>query len=132
MFKHTNVNLKLTVTDPTLFINLTSGEVYEVITDEDGSCFLKGYYLCESDELVSIITLGEYEEPGFRVEVVKNPDIIQLTRQELITIMEDAFIDGWKTQDHDWSGPEDFLRLHREYDESSETTVAIDDLKAGV
>ncbi|MCJ8478653.1 hypothetical protein MOO17_11490 [Escherichia coli] len=61
-----------------------------------------------------------------------DPNIIQLTRQELITIMEDAFIDGWKTQNYDWSGPEDFLRLHKEYDESSETTIAIDDLKAGV
>lgn len=127
MFNNTNVQLKLTVTDPTLFTNLTSGEIYEVITDEDGSCFLKGYYLCESYELVSIITLGEYEEPGFRVETVQKPDIIQLTRQELITIMEDAFIDGWKQcSDGDFYEPEDFLQ-----DGSSETVTAIADIKAG-
>lgn len=29
------------------------------------------------------------------------PDTITLTRQELITIIEDAFIDGWNTQDND-------------------------------
>ena len=58
-------------------------------------------------------------------------ETVTMTRLELITVMEDAFIDGWKTKDNDWSGPEDYLRLHKEYSESSETTVAIDDLREG-
>lgn len=55
-----------------------------------------------------------------------------LTTEELITILEDAFIDGWNTCDNDWSDAEAYLRSHKEYGESSETTTAIDDLKADV
>lgn len=54
---------------------------------------------------------------------------VTMTRLELLTIIEDAFIDGWKTHDNDWVGPEAYLEKHKEYNESSETTIAIDDLK---
>lgn len=38
---------------------------------------------------------------------------IHLTREELQTIMEDAFIDGWKQgQESDWYDAEDFLYYH--------------------
>lgn len=62
---------------------------------------------------------------------------IHLTREELQTIMEDAFIDGWKQgQESDWYDAEDFLYYHRTapVDEQthSETTLALIDLKAGV
>ncbi|QGZ16253.1 hypothetical protein Hena1_00770 [Erwinia phage Hena1] len=58
-------------------------------------------------------------------------DQITISRLELITIVEDAFADGWKTKDNDWSGPEDYLRLHKEYGDSCETTIALDGLKSG-
>lgn len=54
---------------------------------------------------------------------------ITLTPLELITIMEDAFIDGWNTKDCDWVGPEEFLAFHKEYGDKSETTLAIDGIK---
>lgn len=57
---------------------------------------------------------------------------LTLTRLELITIMEDAFIDGWNKNDNAWTDAEAFLAHHKEYDDSSETTIAIDDLKMGV
>lgn len=62
---------------------------------------------------------------------------IHLTREELQTIMEDAFIDGWKQgQESDWYDAEDFLYYHTTapVDEQthSETTLALIDLKAGV
>ncbi len=42
-------------------------------------------------------------------------DEITLTRLELKTIIEDAFIDGWKQgQDSDWFEAEDFLKDHEE------------------
>lgn len=42
-------------------------------------------------------------------------DKIVLTRLELKTIIEDAFIDGWKQgQDSDWFNAEDFLYDHEE------------------
>lgn len=53
---------------------------------------------------------------------------VSLTYFELRTIIEDAFIDGWNTQDDDWVGAEAFLRLHKQYGESCDTTKAIDDL----
>ena len=54
---------------------------------------------------------------------------ITLTPLELITIMEDAFIDGWNTKDCDWIGPEDFLSFSKEYGDKSETTTAIEGIK---
>lgn len=62
---------------------------------------------------------------------------IHLTRDELQTIVEDAFIDGWKQgQESDWYDAEDFLYYHMTapVDEQthSETTLALIDLKAGV
>ncbi|HCJ8320371.1 hypothetical protein JR325_gp102 [Escherichia phage tuntematon] len=132
MYNPTGILLKLTVTDPTLFTKLASGEVYEVMKDDDGWCYLCGYFLCDAEELESIVTKGFYEEPGFRVETTQKPDTITLTRQELITIIEDAFIDGWNTQDNDWGGPEAFLEHHKAYGEFCETTVALDNLKEGL
>lgn len=42
-------------------------------------------------------------------------DKIVLIREELKTIIEDAFIDGWKQgQDSDWFNAEDFLKDHEE------------------
>lgn len=42
-------------------------------------------------------------------------DKISLTRLELKTIIEDAFIDGWKQgQDSDWFDVNDFLKDHEE------------------
>lgn len=58
-------------------------------------------------------------------------EVITMSRLELIIIMEDAFIDGWKTKDSDWASPEDYLELHKEYNDKSETTMAIDLLKEG-
>lgn len=62
---------------------------------------------------------------------------IHLTREELQTIMEDAFIDGWKQcQESNWYDAENFLYYHMTVpvDEPthSETTLALIDLKAGV
>lgn len=65
------------------------------------------------------------------VERASLNDPIPMTRGQLITIIEDAFIDGWKTHDNDWVGPEAYLEKHKEYNESSETTIAIDNLKEG-
>lgn len=65
------------------------------------------------------------------VKRVSLNDPIPMTRGQLITIIEDAFIDGWKTHDSDWAGPEAYLKKHKEYNESSETTIAIDNLKEG-
>ena len=62
----------------------------------------------------------------------KLKETLTLTRLELITIMEDAFIDGWNKNDNAWMDAEAFLAFHKEYDESSETTIAIDNLKMGV
>lgn len=58
-------------------------------------------------------------------------DQITISRMELIIIIEDAFIDGWKTKDIDWCGPEGYLKHHKEYGESCETTIALDGLKSG-
>lgn len=55
---------------------------------------------------------------------------IELTKEELITIIEDAFIDGWNTKDRDWAGAESYLKHHKEYGDSCETTVALDDLRS--
>lgn len=60
-------------------------------------------------------------------------DKIVLTRLELRTIMEDAFIDGWKQgQDSDWFNPEDFLKDHEEpviiAETQCETAIAIKNL----
>lgn len=57
-------------------------------------------------------------------------DKIILTRQELVTIIEDAFIDGWNTKDSDWYRAEDYLEHHKDYNESCETTIALDDIKS--
>lgn len=58
-------------------------------------------------------------------------DKITISRMDLITIIEDAFADGWKTNDNSWSGPEHYLRLHKEYGDSCETTIALDGIKSG-
>lgn len=55
-------------------------------------------------------------------------DKITLTRLELKTIIEDAFIDGWNTQDNDWCGPQAYLESHEEYGDSCETTEALKNL----
>ena len=59
-------------------------------------------------------------------------DKIPMTRGELITIIEDAFSDGW-TKGHwsEWGGPESFLEHHKEEGDSCETTIALDGLKSG-
>lgn len=54
---------------------------------------------------------------------------LTLTRLELKTIIEDAFIDGWNTQDNDWSGPGAYLELHEEFGDSCETTDLLKDLQ---
>ncbi|BBK09235.1 hypothetical protein [Klebsiella phage 05F01] len=55
---------------------------------------------------------------------------ITLTPLELITIMEDAFIDGWnKAEQNEWWDPKLFLELYKEEGDSSETTTAIEDIK---
>lgn len=53
---------------------------------------------------------------------------ITLTKLELKTIIEDAFIDGWKTQDNDWSSPESYLENHDEFGDSCETNEALKNL----
>lgn len=64
-------------------------------------------------------------------------DKIVLTRLELKTIIEDAFIDGWKQgQESDWYDAEDFLHYHVNPDGSeeethSETTIALKNLMEG-
>lgn len=60
-------------------------------------------------------------------------DKIVLTRLELRTIMEDAFIDGWRQgEDSDWFDPEDFLKDHEDpvilEETKCETAVAIKNL----
>lgn len=55
-------------------------------------------------------------------------DKITLTRLELKIIIEDAFIDGWNTQDNDWASAEAYLEHHAEYDEECETTIALKNL----
>lgn len=55
-------------------------------------------------------------------------DKIILTRLELKTIIEDAFIDGWNTQDNDWASAEAYLEHHNEYHEECETTIALKNL----
>lgn len=56
---------------------------------------------------------------------------ITLTREELITIIEDAFIDGWNTKDSDWAYAEGYLNHHKEYNDSCETTIALDNIRSG-
>ena len=59
-------------------------------------------------------------------------DQITISRMELITIIEDAFIDGWnKGHWSEWGGPESFLKHHKEEGDSCETTIALDGLKSG-
>lgn len=58
-------------------------------------------------------------------------DKITLTRLELKTIIEDAFIDGWNTKDCDWVSPEGYLAHHEEFGYSCETTEAIKNLMEG-
>lgn len=59
-------------------------------------------------------------------------DNIPMTRGELITIIEDAFIDGWKKGEwSEWGSAESFLEHHKEEDDSSETTIALDGIKSG-
>lgn len=53
---------------------------------------------------------------------------ISLTKLELKIIIEDAFIDGWNTQDNDWSSPESYLKHHDEFGDSCETTEALKNL----
>lgn len=58
-------------------------------------------------------------------------DKIVLTRLELKTIIEDAFIDGWNTQDNDWASAEAYLEHHNEYGDECETTIALKNLMEG-
>lgn len=63
-------------------------------------------------------------------------DKITLTRLELKTIIEDAFIDGWKQgQESDWFNPEDFLEDHENLvvleETQCETAIAIQNLMKG-
>ena len=64
-------------------------------------------------------------------------DKIVLTRLEIKTIIEDAFIDGWKQgQESDWYDAEDFLHYHvnpdgSEEETQSETTIALKNLMEG-
>lgn len=55
-------------------------------------------------------------------------DKIVLTCLELKTIIEDAFIDGWNTQDNDWASAEAYLEHHNEYGDECETTIALKNL----
>lgn len=55
-------------------------------------------------------------------------DKIVLTRLELKTIIEDAFIDGWNTQDNDWASAKAYLEHHNEYGDECETTIALKNL----
>ncbi len=55
-------------------------------------------------------------------------DKISLTKLELKTIIEDAFIDGWNTKDNDWASAEYYLKLHKQYGDSCETTDALENL----
>ncbi len=56
---------------------------------------------------------------------------ITLTREQLITIIEDAFVDGWETQDDDWSSAHAYLEHHKMYNDSCETTTALDNIRSG-
>lgn len=63
-------------------------------------------------------------------------DKIVLTRLELRTIMEDAFIDGWKQgEDSDWFDPEDFLKDHEDpviiAETQCETAIVLKNLMEG-
>nr|DAY73780.1 MAG TPA: hypothetical protein [Caudoviricetes sp.] len=58
-------------------------------------------------------------------------DKITLTKEELKTIIEDAFIDGWNTQDNDWVSAEAYLRHHASYGDECETTIALKNLMEG-
>lgn len=58
-------------------------------------------------------------------------DKIVLTRDELKTIIEDAFIDGWNTQDVDWVSAEAYLKHHADYGDECETTIALKNLMEG-
>lgn len=58
-------------------------------------------------------------------------DKITLTRLELKTIIEDAFIDGWNTQDNDWASAEAYLEHHAVYGDECETTIAFKNLMEG-
>lgn len=55
-------------------------------------------------------------------------DEITLTKEELKTIIEDAFIDGWNTQDNDWASAEAYLEHHASYGDECETTIALKNL----
>ena len=61
---------------------------------------------------------------------------IVLTRLELKTIIEDAFIDGWNQgQDSDWFDVNDFLLDHEDpviiAETQCETTIALKNLMEG-
>ncbi|QEQ94963.1 hypothetical protein pEaSNUABM56_00187 [Erwinia phage pEa_SNUABM_56] len=59
-------------------------------------------------------------------------DPIPMTRGQLITIIEDAFVDGWK-KGHwsEWGSAESFLEFYKEEGDSCETTTALEGLKSG-
>lgn len=59
-------------------------------------------------------------------------DQIPMTRGQLVTIMEDAFMDGWRKGNwSEWGSPESFLEFYKQEGDSSETTTAIEGLKSG-
>ncbi len=55
-------------------------------------------------------------------------DKVTLTKLELKIIIEDAFVDGWNTKDDDWASAEHYLKLHKQYGDSCETTEALENL----
>ena len=68
-----------------------------------------------------------------KVGISPMSDKIVLTHDELKTIIEDAFIDGWKQgQDSDWFNAEDFLQDHEEpaiiAETQCETAIALKNL----
>lgn len=59
-------------------------------------------------------------------------DQFTISRVELITIIEDSFIDGWK-KGHwsEWSSAEAFLEFYKEEGDSCETTTVLEGLRTG-
>ncbi|WNL63440.1 hypothetical protein [Citrobacter phage Tr1] len=129
--------VRITIHDSSLFTGLVSGERYMMEVDEDGDGIIGQYFALMDYEIAPFLESGFHNDPGFSLEYLtmeqydaKETKIV-LTPQELITIIEDAFIDGWNTQDNDWASAEAYLEHHNEYDDECETTIALKNLMEG-
>lgn len=127
--------VRITIHDSSLFTGLVSGERYMMEVDEDGDGIIGQYFALMDYEIAPFLESGFHNDPGFSLEYLtmeqydaKETKIV-LTPQELITIIEDAFIDGWnRAEDNDWYEAVDCLACRVE-GQQCETALAIQNIK---